>query len=163
MRRHRFSSQAGTKSSGEEDDDLEDGFSELEAPASSEVTQNSTVEAENDDELISEPDLSGEENDGDVEEPQNELELSDTETGASEKISRKSRYSSALFKNIMAAPGLSVHNVMDRWVEEGNEVSRPVIAQVLLNLRKRRMYGRALQVLCFTSLRYILFYLHSSD
>ncbi|KAM7524424.1 hypothetical protein LguiA_014326 [Lonicera macranthoides] len=147
MGRHRFSSQAGTKSSGEEDDDLEDGFSELEAPASSEVTQNSTGEAENDDELISEPDLSGEEeNDDDVEEPQNEMELSDTETGASEKISRQRKDSLALFKNIMAAPGLSVHDVMDRWVEEGNEVTRPEIAQVMLNLRKRRMYGRALQL-----------------
>ncbi|CAK9188517.1 unnamed protein product [Ilex paraguariensis] len=142
-----FSSQAGTKSSGEEDDDLEDGFSELETPVNADAIQADKEEDENDDELVSEPELSGEEdNNVDIEGPQNELELSETETDVSEKRSPRKRAFSALFKAIMAAPGISIHNSLDKWVEEGNDVTRADIALAMLNLRKRRMYGRALQL-----------------
>jgi hypothetical protein len=139
-----FSSQAGAKSSGEEDD-LEDGFSELEMPSSAKANQDGNVEDESDDELISEPELS----DGgvDIEEPsQNELELLDSETDPSEKKVVKKWAQSALFKAILDAPGLSIHNALDKWVEEGNDLSRAEISLAVLNLRKRRMYGRALQV-----------------
>lgn len=142
--RHSFSSQAGEKSSGEEDD-LEDGFSELEMPSSAKANQVGNVEDESDDELISEPELS---DDGvDIEEPsQNELELLDSEIDPSEKKVFRKRAQSALFNAILAAPGLSVHNVLDKWVEEGNDLSRAEISLAVLNLRKRRMYGRALQL-----------------
>lgn len=142
--RHNFSSQAGAKSSGEEDE-LEDGFSELEMPSSAVAKQDGNVEDESDDELISEPELSY---DGvDIEEPsQNELELLDSEIDPSEKKAFKKRAKSALFNAILAAPGLSVHNALDKWVEEGNDLSRTEISLAMLNLRKRRMYGRALQV-----------------
>ncbi|CAL5390876.1 unnamed protein product [Camellia sinensis] len=142
-----FSSQADTKSSAQEEDDLEDGFSELETAASAaDVVQDSNVDDLNEDQLISEPELSEEEDDGDgVEEPQNELELFDTEAKVTEKRPPQKRASSALFKAIMAAPGLSVQSALDKWVEEGNELNRPKIALAMLNLRKCRMYGRALQ------------------
>lgn len=137
--RHSFSSQAGAKSSGE--DDLEDGFSELETPSSAEVNQD--VEDESDDELTSEPELA----DDDVEEAsQIELELSDTETDPSEKKTPRKRSQSALFKAILAASGSSFHSALDKWVEQGNELSRAEISLAMLNLRRRRMYGRALQV-----------------
>ncbi|KAI7996292.1 Pentatricopeptide repeat-containing protein [Camellia lanceoleosa] len=143
-----FSSQADTKSSAQEEDDLEDGFSELETAASAaDVVQDSNVDDLNEDQLISEPELSEEEDDGDgVEEPQNELELFDTEAEVTEKRPPQKRASSALFKAIMAAPGLSVQSALDKWVEEGNDLNRPEIALAMLNLRKRRMYGRALQL-----------------
>ncbi|KAA8517948.1 hypothetical protein F0562_015422 [Nyssa sinensis] len=147
MGRRSFSSQAGAKSSGEVDDDLEDGFSELESPASAEAILESNAEDENEDELISEPEPSeGDDEDAAVEEPQNELELSDTETDVTEKRSPRKGVPSALFKAIVAAPGLSVHNVLDKWVEEGNDLTRAEISLAMLNLRKRRMYGRALQL-----------------
>ncbi|KAG6694445.1 hypothetical protein I3842_09G048700 [Carya illinoinensis] len=137
--RHSFSSQAGAKSSGE--DDLEDGFSELETPSSVEVNQD--VEDESDDESSSEPELA----DDDVEEAsQIELELSDIETDPREKKTPRKRAQSALFKAILAASGSSFHNVLDKWVEEGNELSRAEISLAMLNLRRRRMYGRALQL-----------------
>ncbi|KAA8517282.1 hypothetical protein F0562_017575 [Nyssa sinensis] len=147
MGKYYISSQAGAKSSGEEDDDLEDGFSELESPASADAIQESNEEDVNEDELISEPELSdGNDEDDGVEEPQNEMELLHTKTDVTEKKSLRIRASSALFKAIMAAPGLSIHSVLDKWVEEGNDLSRKEILPAMLNLQKRRMYGRALQL-----------------
>ncbi|XP_028122223.1 pentatricopeptide repeat-containing protein At1g80270, mitochondrial-like [Camellia sinensis] len=142
-----FSSQADTKSSAQEEDDLEDGFSELETPASADMIQDSNVDGENEDELISEPELSEEEDDDDgVEEPQNELELSDTEADVTEKRSPPKRAFSTLFQAIVDAPGLSVQSTLDKYVEEGNDLSRSEISLAMLNLRKRRMYVRALQL-----------------
>ncbi|KAI7990583.1 Pentatricopeptide repeat-containing protein [Camellia lanceoleosa] len=142
-----FSSQADTKSSAQEEDDLEDGFSELETPASADMVQDSNVDGENEDELISEPELSEEEDDDDgVEEPQNELELSDTEADVTEKRSPPKRAFSTLFQAIVDAPGLSVQGTLDKYVEEGNDLSRSEISLAMLNLRKRRMYVRALQL-----------------
>lgn len=76
-----------------------------------------------------------------------ELELSDTETDVSKRKSPRKRVSSALYNAIVAAPAVSVHKIMDKWVEEGNDVTRAEVAAAMLNLRKRRMYGRALQVI----------------
>ncbi|XP_015866359.3 pentatricopeptide repeat-containing protein At1g80270, mitochondrial [Ziziphus jujuba] len=140
--RRGLSSEAGTKSSGEEEE-LEDGFSELETPASADAVHQSNSEDENDDELISEPDFS----DDDAEPSQNELELSYAENDTSERRSPKKNTASALFKAIMASPGLSVQSALDKWVEEGNELSRAEISMAMFNLRKFRMYGRALQLL----------------
>lgn len=142
MCRRGLSSEAGAKSSGEEDD-LEDGFSELETPASTDTAQRINAEDENEDELISEPEIS----DVDAEPSQNELELSDTEDDPSRRRPSRKGTASALFKAIMAtSPGVSVNNVLDKWVEEGNELSRTEISMAIFNFRKYRMYGRALQV-----------------
>ncbi|XP_027123250.1 pentatricopeptide repeat-containing protein At1g80270, mitochondrial-like [Coffea arabica] len=142
-----FASQAGTKSSGEDDDDdLEDGFSELETSTTSNITNESDATHRNEDDLISEPELSEEDDDDiGVHKPQDELELSDAEDDKGKKTLQKTA-SSELFKVILAAPGLSVHKVVDKWLEEGNEVTRPEIAYTMLNLRRRRMFGRALQL-----------------
>ncbi|KAL5743690.1 hypothetical protein ACOSP7_026549 [Xanthoceras sorbifolium] len=138
-----FSSQAGAESSGEEDE-LEEGFSELETPASAETEQENTAEDQKEDELNSEADLSG---DDDVVDPtQGELELSGSDTDSREKRSPRKRNFSELFKAIINAQALSVDSVLDKWVEEGKDLSREEIASAMLNLRKRRMYGRALQL-----------------
>lgn len=131
--RRELSSQSDARST-EEADDLEDGLSELDTPT-----------GEDNDELISEPNIA-DDND-DVEEPQNELELSDTETELTQKKSREGRrVQSELLKAILDSPGLSVQSVLDKWVEEGKELSRSEVSLAMLNLRKRRMFWRALQV-----------------
>ncbi|XP_009624153.1 pentatricopeptide repeat-containing protein At1g80270, mitochondrial-like [Nicotiana tomentosiformis] len=140
MENRSFSLLAGTKNSGEEDSDSDDGFSELESSTEAIQEANKDVESASEHEL-SEDDVDGE----DVEAPR-ELELSDTETDVSKRKSPRKRVSSALYNAIVAAPALSVHKIMDKWVEEGNDVTRAEVAAAMLNLRKRRMYGRALQL-----------------
>ncbi|PWA55435.1 tetratricopeptide repeat (TPR)-like superfamily protein [Artemisia annua] len=133
---YRYSSFAGTKSSGEEDDDLEDGFSELEA-SSIDVSQEKEAVDEIDDDLISEPELSEEE---DIVH-ESETEVSD------KKTSQQRRASSVLFKVIMDSPRIPVHKTLDNWLEKGETPIRSDISMALLELRRRRMFDKALQVL----------------
>ncbi|XP_052173550.1 pentatricopeptide repeat-containing protein At1g80270, mitochondrial [Diospyros lotus] len=141
-----FSSQADTKDSAQ-DDDLEDGFSELEDPASANVFKNKNLDETNEDELISEPELSEEEDDGhDAGEPQDELKLSDSEANVDEKKTPGKRASSRLVKAIIEAPPSSVQSALIKWVEEGNDLTKEVIWSIMLNLRKWRMFGKALQI-----------------
>ncbi|CAL0323537.1 unnamed protein product [Lupinus luteus] len=133
--RRELSSQADASSTKDEDD-LEDGFSELETPDADDGGENV---------LIHDTNLPDESED--VKEPQNELELSDTENDDStEKKSHPGRAESELFKEIIKAPPTSVSLVLDKWIEEGKELSRQEISLAMLNLRKRKMYGRALQL-----------------
>lgn len=129
--RRELSSQADA-SSTKEDNDMEDEFSELEAHGNNNE---------------SESELSVGDGDEDVEKPHNELELSDTEIHPTEKKSQGRRYQSELFKAVINAPGLSVRSALDKWVEEGKELSTQEISLTLANLRNRKMYGRALQLL----------------
>ncbi|CAN4117378.1 unnamed protein product [Withania somnifera] len=145
-----FSSQAGTKSSGEENSSSDDGFHELESSTANEAIQ----DANKVDKSVYEHELSEEDIDGDDEEAPQELELSDTETEVSKRKSPRKRVSSALFNAIVAAPALSVSKIMDTWVE-GNDVTRAEVAAAMFNLRKRHMYRRALQVI-------LLFYIRSA-
>ncbi|KAG8367825.1 hypothetical protein BUALT_Bualt16G0112900 [Buddleja alternifolia] len=133
-----FSSQAGAKNTGEEDDDLEDAFSELETPHDV-VQQDSSVD-EKDDESISESELS--ENDN----AENELETLDTDADVVEERSPKTRATSSMTKAILAAPALPVSKVLDKWVDEGNEVTRTDVSLTMLHLRRGRRYVKALQV-----------------
>ncbi|KAF3522320.1 hypothetical protein F2Q69_00049863, partial [Brassica cretica] len=136
MSKRLLSSSAGTKSDQEEDDDLEDGFSELE---NSKSGQESTTSS-SDDSDVDEGKLSA-----DDEDEEEELELDLTETDDSRKTLEKKQ--SELFKAIVSAGGLSVGSALDKWVEdEGNEISRTDVAKAMLQLRRRRMYGRALQM-----------------
>ncbi|KAK6944465.1 Pentatricopeptide repeat [Dillenia turbinata] len=137
-----LSSQAGAESSNEEDN-LEDGFSELETPARSDTVQGITVEDENDDELISEPDISEED---ELDASAQEMQLSDTEMDVVEKKLQHKRVQSALFKALLAASGSSIHLTLDGWVEEGNVISRTEATITMLNLQKRRLYMKALQL-----------------
>uniref|UniRef100_A0A6M2E9R9 PROP1-like PPR domain-containing protein n=1 Tax=Populus davidiana TaxID=266767 RepID=A0A6M2E9R9_9ROSI len=139
-----FASQAGAENSGL-DDDLEDGFSELETPANA---NESTVNAlaGNEDQLISEPELSDDDNDDIGEPAQNALELSDNETDSVVKSSPRKRATTELFNAIVSAPDVSVQSVLDKWVAEGKDLDRLEISNAIINLRKRRMFGRALQL-----------------
>ncbi|GAV62062.1 PPR domain-containing protein/PPR_3 domain-containing protein [Cephalotus follicularis] len=140
--KHCLSSQAGARSSGEEDD-LEDGFSELETAVGTDASPHMNAAEDSEDELMSAPELVDE----DDEEPSHvALELSDTETDSREKRALRKKVFSELFKVIVTAPGLSVHSVLDKWVEEGKDLGRADISLAMLNLRKRQMYGRALQL-----------------
>lgn len=149
---HSFSSQAGTKSSGDEDETLEDGFSELETSVVSKVVQEDSACG---DELSSEPELSVEDvANGEVEGPEDELDLSDTETETDKKSSVTSQ-SEKLFRAIMTAPALSVHKVMTKWVDDGNELSRPVMGVTTMKLRKLRIFSKALQVIFVPMISFI--------
>ncbi|KAI3951734.1 hypothetical protein MKW98_013792 [Papaver atlanticum] len=99
-------SQVGAKSSGE-DENLEDGFTELDS--------------------ISEYFV----------EDQNEIDLADIETDTVADEDSKKR---------KAAPFQQVSTALDKFVTEENSISRHVISLVILNLRKCRMFGKALQV-----------------
>lgn len=145
-----FSSQAGAKSSGVDDDDLEDGFSELETPR--DTAQEATSGDENDDDLSSRSELSEEE--GIADDVLNQLEAFDTKTAAGEKKSARTRVSSAMTKAILAAPASPVSKVLDKWVEEGNEVTQEEVSLTMLHLRKRRMFVKAFQVIILIFLAY---------
>ncbi|QHN84606.1 pentatricopeptide repeat-containing protein At1g80270, mitochondrial [Arachis ipaensis] len=125
--RRELSSQADA-SSTKDQDDLEDGFSELETPAAdSEYGKDEFNDIK------------------DGEEPREELEFSDTEVEPSEKKVRR-RAQSEIFKLIDSSPTTSVHVLMDKWVEEGKELSRQDIALAMVNLRRRKLYFKAFQL-----------------
>lgn len=149
--RRGLSSQAGAESSGEEDD-LEEGFSELETPATADAVQKSMAEDEKEYGLISESELSGDHDD-----IENDLELSETETEASRKTTPSKRKFSKLFKAIMDAPDISIHSTLTKYAEEGNDLSRAEIALAMANLRTRRMYGKALQVIWHSCIMNFIF------
>ncbi|CAH8356233.1 unnamed protein product [Eruca vesicaria subsp. sativa] len=133
-----LSSSTGTKSDQEEDD-LEDGFSELESSKSGQ--ESSTSSSSDDDSEVDEGKLSADDDDDEEE----ELEMDITETDDSRKTVEKKL--SDLFKAVVSAGGLSVGSALDKWVEEeGNEINRTEVAKAMLQLRRRRMYGRALQM-----------------
>ncbi|KAA0053894.1 pentatricopeptide repeat-containing protein [Cucumis melo var. makuwa] len=123
---HGLSTQAGAENSGEEDN-VEDGFSELD-----ETHPTTRSEISDDDENVVD--------DG----TQNELDLPEGETELAEKISRK-WVPSELNEAIWNAPALSVTSALDKWVSEGHELSRDDISSTMFGLRKRRMFGKALQ------------------
>lgn len=133
-----LSSSAGTKS--DQEDDLEDGFSELENSKSGQETSSSSSSSDDESE-VDEGKLSADD-DGD----ELELDLTETTDDSGRKTSEKKL--SELFKAIVSAGGLSVGSALDKWVEEeGNEINRTEVAKAMLQLRRRRMYGRALQVI----------------
>ncbi|CAH9134857.1 unnamed protein product [Cuscuta epithymum] len=130
----RFSTQVDTSNTGEEDNELDDGFSDLEAPA----IQNDL--ADNHEELVSEPDLA--EDAIDVLEQEVEDSL---DTVAPDKLSKK-RFGSTLFKEILDNPTSDFGAIVTNWKKKGNELTRPVITEVMVGLRKRRLFGKALQL-----------------
>ncbi|CAI9287603.1 unnamed protein product [Lactuca saligna] len=122
--KHTYSSMASTKSSGEEDDDeLEDGFSELEG---------NNDEDESDNESTSEPELS-----------ENDMEESVPEIT---KTHQQKRASSAIFKALMDSPMQPAQKTLDKWLEKGDSITRSDVSIAMLELRRRRMYAKALQL-----------------
>lgn len=123
--RRSLSSDAGARSSGEED--------EIESLGTPDDTS-----GDSEDGLQSEEELSCDE--GDIDGAELELLSEAGKTPGSKR-------SSELFKAIVSVSGLSVASALDKWVEEGKDINRTEIANAMLQLRRRRMYGRALQVL----------------
>lgn len=144
--KHHLSSHAGMKSSEDEDDDLGDGFSELETPAGADESQARSAPCESNDELVSDSDLSDGGTDDEVAGFRKELERSDIDAKRSKKKIGQKRTSDQLLNAVISSPGLSIKSVLQKWVEGGNEVNKSEILMINLNLRKRKMYGRALQV-----------------
>ncbi|KAK9065725.1 hypothetical protein SSX86_015126 [Deinandra increscens subsp. villosa] len=96
--------------------------------------------SESEKELIKEDDMSGSES-----EPDNELDLLDTEEEIVGNNGGKRSGSSGLFKVIVDS-SRPAKEALDKWVEEGHELSRSEISHTVFELRRRRMYGRALQL-----------------
>lgn len=132
-----FSSKASRKSHVEDDDyKLDDGFSDLEMPCG--LVQESASGDENNDVFS--------EGDGVTDDKENELEASIIEADVGNKRSPKTKSTSTLTKAILAAHAMPMKEVCEKWVEEGNEVSQTEISLAMLELRKRRMFLRALQL-----------------
>lgn len=141
IRIHSFSSQAGTKTSGEENDDVKDDYKEL--------------DHESDNEVTSKADSS----ESDSSETENVLELSDAEEDALGNNSEVTRGSSGLFKVIANSSSMaSARKALDKWAEEGRDMSRPEVAFAMFELRKRRMYGKALQVNQHNNIKVYLYF-----
>ncbi|KAG9454900.1 hypothetical protein H6P81_007804 [Aristolochia fimbriata] len=134
-----LSSQTGTKSSDEEDAD--DGFSELEDTA--DVVEKNGSE-EKPEELISGSEFSDGEPEADMLET-TKSGLSDAEVDLPvDKDSQKKV--SSLFSIIASTPRYGVSKAIEQWVAEGNSLGRSEIFITILNLRKRKMFQKALQL-----------------
>ncbi|KAL7105976.1 hypothetical protein ACP275_07G082000 [Erythranthe tilingii] len=123
-------SKAGAKSRVEQYDDLEDAFSELEAPLGA---VRKAASADDVDDSMSESDLY-------------EGESVTTEGDAEKKSFPKTNPHSAFTKAVLGAPIVSVVKVLDQWVKEGNELTKPEVSSTMVNLRKRRMFVKALKM-----------------
>ncbi|CAJ1966972.1 unnamed protein product [Sphenostylis stenocarpa] len=126
--RRELSSQAGSSSTKEDDDVLEGGLSEMDLSHGSD-----------DDAHLSD----GDEDAGKL---NDELDLSDGEIDPTKKKSPGRLPESELFNAILKAPGLSIDSALNKWVEQGKELGRKEISSAVRNLRRRKMYGRALQL-----------------
>lgn len=77
----------------------------------------------------------------------NVLRVSNDETDFSISKKFEGKYPKPpLFKVIMEASWESLSTVLNIWVEEGNSLGRDEISAALHGLRKRQLYGKALQV-----------------
>ncbi|XP_073132512.1 pentatricopeptide repeat-containing protein At1g15480, mitochondrial-like isoform X2 [Henckelia pumila] len=92
-----------------------------------------------DDQLISEEDAAATYMDNVVSE-------TGTEVDGEEKESSKTRATSPMTEAILAARPLTIHKVLDKWVEEGKEVTRKEVASAFLHLRKRKSFLKALKL-----------------
>lgn len=136
---HSFSSQAGTESSGEEDDAQNNSFSFNDISDSGLISEADKSESESE----------SEDDDIAVKEPQNELNLSDNEEEeeAVETKGEERRGPSGLFKVMVNSSSMvAAKKALDKWVEDGNDLSRSEISGAMFELRRRRMFGKALQV-----------------
>uniref|UniRef100_A0A1D1ZJF9 Pentatricopeptide repeat-containing protein At1g80270, mitochondrial n=1 Tax=Anthurium amnicola TaxID=1678845 RepID=A0A1D1ZJF9_9ARAE len=142
-----FSSQARKKTINNEDD-LEDGFSDLETPHENDKA-NGSADGEAVEHLTSETDLSEVESGDDSGESDEEaIGFSDIENEKNgDKPPPKKTYASSLSKVIIEAPRLSLSSAIDKWVSEGNTLGRSEIYSALFTLRRMRLYGKALQFL----------------
>ncbi|KAI4386572.1 hypothetical protein MLD38_004494 [Melastoma candidum] len=135
-----FSSQAGERSH-EEEGNTEDWFSEIGKPVGGNSKHDHSGNA--DEELISEP--SPPEDDG-AEAPGDERELLEKKTDVGRTGRPDREASSPLFKAIITNPGHPVGKILHQWVQAGNTVDQQEFWSVMLLLRRRQLYAKALQV-----------------
>lgn len=131
-------SQAGAESSGEEAD-VDDELFDLG------TAKGKNLEESNED-LLSGPELSDDDEADDklTEVSPNELDLSDIDQNAN-KVSSSKHKIPEFYKVIMSATRESLAADLDKWEQEGHSITGADISQTMLNLRKRRLYMKALQ------------------
>ncbi|CAA0837411.1 Pentatricopeptide repeat-containing protein -mitochondrial [Striga hermonthica] len=112
-----FSSGADAKSAQEDNDDLDDD--------------------------LAKSDLS-EEDDGTTDELQTEFEALGDDVA--EKNSPGTKASSEMAKAILRSLNVPVSKVLNEWLEEGNELSPTEATLAMLQLRRRKMFGKALEL-----------------
>ncbi|KAL8261587.1 hypothetical protein R6Q59_025636 [Mikania micrantha] len=79
-------------------------------------------------------------------ESENELDIVDTEEETTGDNVGEQRGSSGLFKVVVDSSSMSPKIALDKWVIEGHDLSRSEISHAMFELRRRKMYGKALQV-----------------
>ncbi|KAI3811777.1 hypothetical protein L1987_21507 [Smallanthus sonchifolius] len=133
---HHYSSMAGTESSGEKDHDLVDEI------------HKKNVEDENDDDFISRLKRLVDEDKYRVNtfSRLKLLEDEDNDIFVPIETSQQKRFSSALFKVIRDSQTFLVQKELDIWLEKGENISRSDISVAMLELRRRRMYDKALKL-----------------
>ena len=115
-----FSSQAGANS-GNKDDALEDGFSDLEVPPEADTSEDSSDEDATD-----------------------EVGLPDVDAAA--KPEEYMKRDSSLLKAMIETPRHEVTKALEKWANDGNSLDRGELFFVLLSLRRRKWFDKALQV-----------------
>uniref|UniRef100_A0A0A9DX64 PROP1-like PPR domain-containing protein n=1 Tax=Arundo donax TaxID=35708 RepID=A0A0A9DX64_ARUDO len=125
-----FSSQAGANS-GDKDDELEDGFSDLEVPPETDKKDAGlTSEESSDEDAI------------------DEIGLPDVEADAKpEKEHMKKFEQSPLLKLMLHTPRHEVTKALQQWAKDGNTLDRSELYLAILSLRKRRWFSKALELL----------------
>eukprot|EP01018_Ginkgo_biloba_P036159 Gb_27873 [translate_table: standard] len=140
-----FSSQVGAEDKDEENQ-VEEGFSELESPR----TSNNGGEA--DELLVSEDEFS------ELESPDNSHELAHADPYLSEAEADKDRpkedsqaaeistNATPLYRVALDCKYQALRSSLDQWLADGNVLSREEVVSAFIQLRRRRMFRRALQV-----------------
>ncbi|XP_044975911.1 pentatricopeptide repeat-containing protein At1g80270, mitochondrial-like [Hordeum vulgare subsp. vulgare] len=125
-----FSSQTDANS-GDNVDDLEDGFSDLEVPPEADKKDVALPSEESsDDDAVDGVGL-----------------LEDDADAKPDKEPMKKASQCPLLKMMLEAPRNGVSGTLKKWVDGGNTFDRSDIFYVILNLRKRKFYFKALQLL----------------
>ncbi|KAL8197951.1 hypothetical protein R6Q57_017945 [Mikania cordata] len=79
-------------------------------------------------------------------ESENELDIVETEEETTGDNVGEQRGSSGLFKVVVDSSSMSPKIALDKWVIEGHDLSRSEISHAMFELRRRKMYGKALQL-----------------
>ncbi|KAG8052582.1 hypothetical protein GUJ93_ZPchr0001g30096 [Zizania palustris] len=125
-----FSSQAGANS-GDKEDELDDGFSDLEVPP----------ETVNKDSGLTSSDENSDEDTIDA------IGLSEVEADAKSEEPRNKASKSTLLKALLDGPRNGATEAVKKWLNDGNTVDRSDIFNTIFNLRKRKLFIKALQLL----------------
>ncbi|XP_010542272.1 PREDICTED: pentatricopeptide repeat-containing protein At3g15590, mitochondrial [Tarenaya hassleriana] len=133
-----LSSNADSKYDGE-NEASEDSFSELESAFASEDVQQSGTKRELENDSSLELELGGDE-DASAKALENELEH------LGEEKTKRKRANSELFEAIFTSSSTSVKSVLHVWAKEGKDLSESEIYLAIYDLRKRKLYSKALQL-----------------